>query len=265
MNNQPFSIKDAYSFGFHTIFNHFLFFLALMIVIALAASLVFGVIVGITFLPFLTGVMEAAQTVGLEHAIQVFVGNLSNRIGLFLLMIVLSVGILSLFGSFIRLGYTKILLGLYDRNYSSIGMLFSCSHLVLRNFVGMILYGLLCSLGFLFFIIPGIYFLVTYGFYHQVIVDKEVGVFEAFSKSAEITHGAKWKILSVLGSFLALVAGVSLLKNVLSNMAIKFSFFPLVFLSVWILVTIIISLFEGVLFALLNVYMYRKLLSAPRQ
>ena len=258
MNDQRFSIAEAYSFGYRTFFKHFLFFLGLTLTVFAVTSLVGASIFGILYLPFAGGVMEAVSAGGAQEALRVFGENISTNLGLFAVMSFLALVAFSFLGSFLGLGYTKILLELYDKNYSTIGILFSCSHLVVRNLLASILYGLLCLVGFLFFIIPGIYFVLTYGFYHQFIVDKEVGVFEAFSKSAEITRGAKFEIFitKVLIFVIFFIIAISW-----GPIFALFGNIPWVNVLVRILSNTL-SIFTGLFVALVNVYIYRKLLSA---
>ena len=57
-----------------------------------------------------------------------------------------------------------------------------------------LLYGLLVFIGFIFFIIPGIYFAVKYFFAGTVLIDKNVGIREAFITSGNITKGNRFKL-----------------------------------------------------------------------
>lgn len=82
--------------------------------------------------------------------------------------------------------------------------------------VGAILYSLVVTLGLVFFVIPGIYFALRYGFFWCAVVDGRKTVFEAFHESARITLGVKWRLILfglamfgvILVGFLALGVGV---------------------------------------------------------
>lgn len=58
-----------------------------------------------------------------------------------------------------------------------------------------ILYGLMVLAGCLFFIVPGIYLAVKYGFYGYLIADKRLGAFDALKMSGQLTEGMKWPII----------------------------------------------------------------------
>jgi uncharacterized membrane protein len=49
--------------------------------------------------------------------------------------------------------------------------------------------------GLMLLIVPGVYILLTYGFYFLEMVDKNLGPIAALKRSAEITKGAKWSLL----------------------------------------------------------------------
>lgn len=107
------------------------------------------------------------------------------------------VTILSIFvGVVMKLGLIRIYLDLIDQNKEDrVSVLFSQHRLALRYFVASVLYGVIVVLGFILFIIPGIYFVLKYQFFSYLIVDKNLGIFDALKKSAEITKDVKWKLL----------------------------------------------------------------------
>ena len=57
-----------------------------------------------------------------------------------------------------------------------------------------ILWGLILFVGFIFLIIPGIFFACRLVFVPYLVVDRKVGVFDAISGSWETTEGHFWKI-----------------------------------------------------------------------
>lgn len=72
-----------------------------------------------------------------------------------------------------------------------------------------ILYGLMVLIGCLFFLIPGIYLAVKYGFYGYLIADKKLGAFGALKMSGQLTEGVKWLIVGFsLASFGVILLGV---------------------------------------------------------
>ncbi len=76
------------------------------------------------------------------------------------------------------------------------------------------------ALGLIFFVIPGIYFMLKFLFSGYVLVDKKAKFSEALSKSGQITAGVKWELVafafvSGLVNLLGMLAfGVGLLITV---------------------------------------------------
>lgn len=58
-----------------------------------------------------------------------------------------------------------------------------------------LLVGLITGLGFVFLIVPGIYFALKYQFTIQLIIDRNLGVMEAMKESARLTTGKKMALL----------------------------------------------------------------------
>lgn len=93
----------------------------------------------------------------------------------------------------------------------------------LRYVVASILFGIGVGIGLVLLIVPGIIFGIVYGFFGWVIVDRDAGVGDAFTRSAEITRGNRWNLFA-LGLVLILVnlVGVLLfLVGVLFTMGIS--------------------------------------------
>ena len=55
--------------------------------------------------------------------------------------------------------------------------------------VASILFTIMAVIGFILLIIPGIIVVLVFGFYGWAIADRELGVMDSFSRSAEITRG----------------------------------------------------------------------------
>jgi len=72
--------------------------------------------------------------------------------------------------------------------------LFRCAPMFLKYVFGMILYRLICVLGTLLLIIPGIIWSIKFQFFGYFIVDKGCGPIEALKSSSMITRGAKWDL-----------------------------------------------------------------------
>ena len=96
------------------------------------------------------------------------------------------------------------------------GFLMTSVQQIVPYLLGSIAYSLLVILGFILLIVPGIVFLIKYQFVTYLIVDKHMGVKEAFRVSGEMTQGKKMWMLGyslvslgvILLGLLALVVGV---------------------------------------------------------
>lgn len=107
----------------------------------------------------------------------------------------------------VGLGLIKISLNFCDNLKSKIGDLFSQYRLFFRVLFAGILYGLICFLGTILFIIPGIYFGIRFWFYDYFIVDKRAGVIESLKRSWRITKGNVWNLFL----FILILTGINLL------------------------------------------------------
>ena len=66
----------------------------------------------------------------------------------------------------------------------------------LRYVIASILFNLGVFIGVLLLVVPGIIFATVFGFYGWLIVDKDAGVGDSFSRSAEITKGNRWNLFA---------------------------------------------------------------------
>lgn len=99
------------------------------------------------------------------------------------------------FSQFLTLGLTAVGLKVCDGRITDYGELFQHGSKLLNFIVASILYGLLCAVGFLLLIVPGVYWALQYQFYGFHIVDRSSGPLEALKQSAELTRGFKWRLL----------------------------------------------------------------------
>lgn len=111
-------------------------------------------------------------------------------------------------GIILKLGSLRIFLDLIDRDEEDkLETLASQSQKALRYLGASILYGVVVMFGLIFFIVPGLYFILKYQFYGYLIVDRNLGAVEALKRSGEMTRGVKWK----LAGFLLTLIGLGLL------------------------------------------------------
>lgn len=175
MTTTGFSKKEAIRFGWQTMKSNFWFFLGLLI---------------------LAGVIQFAPGV---------IYDLLIKESPILAFTVYLIGwILSII---VGLGLIKISLNFCDNLKSKIGDLFSQYQLFFRVLFAGILYGLICLLGMIFFIIPGIYFGIRFWFYDYFIVDKKAGAIESLKKSWRITKESVWNLFL----FILILIGINLL------------------------------------------------------
>ena len=110
---------------------------------------------------------------------------------------------------FLGLGLTRAGLNIVDGKPAEIGMLFGEGSKLLRAVGGTILYLLMVMVGFILLIVPGIYLALRFGQFQVAIVDRNMGVMEAFAYSSEITQNNKWNLLGLwLLGFLIILAGL---------------------------------------------------------
>lgn len=93
-----------------------------------------------------------------------------------------------------KIGKFKINLDVIDGNKSNYLELFTPKKYYFNFIVISILLGLSILGGFIFFILPGIYIIITYSFAPILVIDKKMSISEAFTKSKEMTTGNKIKI-----------------------------------------------------------------------
>lgn len=112
------------------------------------------------------------------------------------------------------MGSIKITLRILDGQPVEYRYLFSEYHQLLTFVAASFLYGVIVMIGFLLFIIPGIYWALKYQFFAYRIVDAGDGVFDALRKSGEITSGVKLPLLGLSLLNMAIVLLGTLLLGV---------------------------------------------------
>jgi uncharacterized membrane protein len=73
-----------------------------------------------------------------------------------------------------------------------------------RYLGGSLLLGITVTAGLILFVIPGVIWAIMFQFYAYLIIDKNVGIMDAFRSSGEITKSVRWKLLG-FGLLLALI------------------------------------------------------------
>ena len=141
-------------------------------------------------------------------AVQVGFSVLSSQLDSgFLLGVVSFAG--SVIAILIALGWIRIGLAITRDEPIELGAMFMFEGW-LRYVIATFLFSLGLYIGLILLVIPGIIFAVVFGFYGWLIVDRDAGIGESFSRSSEITKGNRWNLFA-LGLVLLLVNMVGLL------------------------------------------------------
>lgn len=206
MNQKNFSTVDALKFSFYTFVENILFFLALGIVslAIIAAGILLATTIG--YFPFLKTIIASLRE---HHSMLMNIIVVPQdyfqsdiRESNFVLVGTIFFGLLiQLVYRFVALGVIRITLDFYDTRTSKLCQLFSGLPFLFKSFIAGLLYSLLVFFGLCFFFVPGIFFIIKYGYYQRIIVDTDAGIFESFRKSAQITQGSKWPIFGLLFIF----------------------------------------------------------------
>lgn len=102
---------------------------------------------------------------------------------------------------------------------ASFGESLSAGFRVILPLIGVgLVFGIGIALGFVLLIVPGIMLMLMWAVAAPVVVVERDGVFQALSRSRELTKGARWKILGV---FLVLAVIYWLLITVLGLVGVK--------------------------------------------
>lgn len=159
---------------------------AIYVAITFAFSIVAGAIATAMGIPQTTpGSMTPAYEPGAgmngAHLAYIFVSNLVS----------------ALLSVFLMLGFVRIGLNIVSGKPFSVGMLFGQGGKVVRGFFAQILYGLMVALGLLLLIFPGIYLALRYSQYMNAIVDKDMGIMDAFAYSARLTENNRLNLFVI--------------------------------------------------------------------
>ncbi len=131
--------------------------------------------------------------------------------GSWLVIAVLLRIVLQVFSIFLQMGLIRVGLNLVSGRAVSLGQLFGEGGKLLRAIGATILFSIAMIFGLLLLIFPGIYIALRYGHYLTAIIDRDLGVIEAFEYSSSITTSNRGNLflLALLNLLLGL-AGVLL-------------------------------------------------------
>lgn len=91
------------------------------------------------------------------------------------------------------------------RDYSVSDLVNSAKHVILPLIGAGLLAGLGIGIGFLLFIIPGLFLMTIWAVIAPVIVLERVGVLQAFGRSRELVRGDGWRVFGVIVSVVIIV------------------------------------------------------------
>jgi len=116
------------------------------------------------------------------------------------------------FDAVVWMGLIRMTLRFVDGDKGELADLFSTFPLILKFLVASVAVGVVVMVGFCLLVIPGIYWSIRLYMFPWVLVDKDVGPFEAMRQSWEMTRGSCWNFF-----LLALLLGA---VNILGTIAL---------------------------------------------
>lgn len=193
------SILEVYRFSFYALLEKFPFFL--MLILTYVVSIMgFAVVVGMLgLLPFAKKFLAIAQILRGSGFDRIDIATNLIKTARPEVWIIFFIVILAIFAfyRYLALGFTYIALKIYDGQKPEILDLFACYHLILTDVIATLLFILLVAVGSLL-IIPGIYFVVAFPFYHQAIVYRNAGIIESLQESFRLVRGHWWHVFAIL-------------------------------------------------------------------
>lgn len=119
--------------------------------------------------------------------------------------------VLQVFSIFLQMGLIRVGLNFVSGRAVSLGQLFGEGGKLLRAIGATILFSIAMIFGLLLLIFPGVYIALRYGHYLTAIIDRNLGVIEAFEYSSSITTNNRGNLfLLALLNMLLFFAGVLL-------------------------------------------------------
>lgn len=106
--------------------------------------------------------------------------------------------IATLLNVFLMLGATRIGLNLVSGKAFDVGMLFSGGRWLLKGLIAHYIYWIMVVCGLVLLIFPGIYLAIRFGMYQNAIVDRNMGVIDAFKYSSRITQNNRLELFVIM-------------------------------------------------------------------
>jgi hypothetical protein len=160
---RDFSIDEALKFGWNTMKTNFWFFFGILVVAWV-----------VVYVPFIMGSL------------------LRNTSFLLYLLFTLIGWVLQLM---VSIGLIKISLKFCSGETPEFNDLFRFKGYFWRYLGGTLLVALTVTVGFMFFVIPGVIWAIMFQFYAFLIIDKNLSIIDSFKHSGEVTKSVRWKLL----------------------------------------------------------------------
>lgn len=137
-------------------------------------------------------------------------GSTTQSSNISLVVTVISQIVQQVVSIFLQLGLARVGLNLVSGKDVSIGMLFGEGSKLLRAIGATIVLGIAVLIGLVLLIVPGIYIALRYGQVINAIVDRDLGIMEAFSYSESITTNNRMNLfvlalLALVGFIIGLI------------------------------------------------------------
>ena len=193
------SLFDAFIFAFKSVLDNFrvYFFCALYYMV----SMIFIMVGGVGLVLLNPKVIAAINTSGMikpeqqENFQRVIDFVMTHQWVMVLSAALFVIGLILLFA--VIAGVIKVFFNLYARREVSLADFFEGTKRALPLFMLSILVGLCVMVGFILFIIPGIYLAIRLAFAKFIIVNENIGVVDALKKSWYVSKGQYWNIVGL--------------------------------------------------------------------
>lgn len=229
MNHAPFAIKETLLFGFKAFKYNLWLLLAISLIgitinqgsralttiiasqtglkqtnISLIMTPLFGKSKSVTIPNAATEISDQTDN---SVSSELEINSTTKTIGLLLIFLVWVIS--SVLNLMLLMGWNQIGLDIYDTGTSSFNRLFTPSSKAATFLITAFCYSIICLLGTILLIIPGIIWGIKYSYADLIVVDSESTALEALKASARLTQGLKWDILFFYFiAFFILVASV---------------------------------------------------------
>ncbi|MCH1441510.1 MAG: DUF975 family protein [Rubripirellula sp.] len=157
----------------------------------------FGILIGIFMIMVAAGFLTSMGLLILRFAVLAINGELNQPDALTPIMIGFSV-FENITSQLVNLWFTiasiRIMLQIARNQPADLALLLQSAPFMIRSFLATLLFGIIFFVGLILFIVPGIYFMLTYWNYTYFIVDRNCGVLEAFRLAKTHASGNRLSI-----------------------------------------------------------------------